>query len=144
MSNIRTILNHKTNSTIIVISQEATVYTAVETMCDHNIGCLPVMDGARLVGIFTERDYARKVILQGKASKETKIGEIMTQNPIWVTPKTDINQCMRIMNTQYFRHLPVLEDGLIVGVISIGDLVSQIIHEQSKVIEQLEQYIKTA
>ncbi len=144
MSNIRTILNHKTNSTIIVISQEATVYTAVETMCDHNIGCLPVMDGARLVGIFTERDYARKVILQGKASKETKIAEIMTQNPVWVTPKTDINQCMRIMNTQYFRHLPVLEDGLIVGVISIGDLVSQIIHEQSKVIEQLEQYIKTA
>ena len=84
MSNIKTILNNKTNSTIIIISPEATVYTAVETMCNNNIGCLPVMDGTHLVGIFTERDYARKVILQGKASKETKIAEIMTQNPVCI------------------------------------------------------------
>lgn len=140
MGKVRNILQTKGNS-IISIEPQDTVYYALELMCEKNVGALLVLKEGRFAGLFTERDYARKVILKGKASKETLVGEIMTENVATVSPDTGIEECMQLMTRSYIRHLPVLEGQELRGVVSIGDLVKYIIDEQKFIIENLEHFI---
>jgi CBS domain-containing protein len=140
MGKVRNILQSKNNVTISVCPDD-TVFAALELMVDKNVGALLVMEGDNFTGIFTERDYARKVILKGKASKETLIREIMTEDPITVSLDNSIEDCMRLMTNKFIRHLPVIDDGKLVGIISIGDVVKFIIEEQRFIIENLEHYI---
>jgi CBS domain-containing protein len=123
------------------IQPGASVYDAMKLMADKGIGALMVMESERLVGVISERDYARKVILQGRSSRSTQVSEIMTAHVLYAEPDQNIDQCMAIMTEKRVRHLPVLDKGRVVGVISIGDLVKSIITEQKFIIEQLERYI---
>ncbi len=143
MGKVRNILEAKGNTGQTVFSVEPTtiVYQAIEVMAQKNIGGLLICESGKLVGIFTERDYARKLILKGKSSKDTTIGELMTKNPFTVTPDSSIEECMQLMSNRRIRHLPVLENGELVGVISIGDVVRFIIEEQKSIIAHLESYI---
>ncbi|MEJ6979895.1 CBS domain-containing protein [Pedobacter sp. P351] len=140
MGKVRNILQAKGNSGIFV-NPDTNVFTALELMFERNIGALLVMENDKFIGIFTERDYARKVILKGKSSKEIQIREIMTENPPTVTPDNTIEECMWIMTNKFIRHLPVLDDGKLVGIVSIGDVVKYIIDEQKFIIGNLENYI---
>lgn len=140
MGKVRNILQAKGNSGIFV-SPDTNVFTALELMFERNIGALLVIENDKFIGIFTERDYARKVILKGKSSKEIQIREIMTENPPTVTPDNTIEECMWLMTNKFIRHLPVLDDGKLVGIISIGDVVKYIIDEQKFIIGNLENYI---
>ena len=137
---ISEILNHK-GSTVYSVTPDTTVYDAIELMAEKNIGALLVIDGGRLVGILSERDYTRKVALRGKTSKETSVGEILSGKVIEVTPEHTIEDCMRLMTEHRIRHLPVVQDESIVGIVSIGDLVNWIISAQSTTIDQLNTYI---
>jgi CBS domain-containing protein len=128
-------------SDVWTVSSDSTVYDALQAMADKNVGALLVIDGDRLVGIFSERDYARKIILHGKASKDTLVKEIMSAEVFWVRPDQTLEDCMQLMTDKRIRHLPVLDEGRLVGVISIGDVVKAIISEQKFAIEQLEEYI---
>ena len=128
-------------SDVISVAPDQTVYTVLEVMDEHNIGAVVVLDEVNLVGIVTERDYARKVILLDRLSKSTKVSSIMTSDLITVEPDTTVMDCMGIMTDKKVRHLPVLDDGDLVGVISIGDVVKAIIAQQRSLIDQLEQYI---
>jgi CBS domain-containing protein len=130
-------------SDIYSISPDATVRQALEKLVEKNIAGLVVVEEGKLVGIFTERDYARKVVLKGKSSKDTLIREIMTEHVISVNPRNTIDQCMEIMTERRIRHLPVLQNDALVGVISIGDLVKFIIEDQKHTISNLESYIAT-
>lgn len=123
------------------VSSDSTVYDALQEMADKNVGALLVVEGDKLVGVFSERDYARKVILHGKASKDTFVKEIMSTEVFWVSPEQSITVCMELMTNKRTRHLAVLDEGRLVGVISIGDVVKAIISEQEFAIQQLEQYI---
>ncbi|TLY33613.1 MAG: CBS domain-containing protein [Ignavibacteria bacterium] len=123
------------------VSPDTKVYDALKLMAEKNIGALLVSDGSRLVGIFSERDYARKVILKGKSSKTIPVKEIMTEEVLYVRPSHSIEECMALMTSKRIRHLPVLEENKILGVISIGDVVKAIISEQEFTIKQLENYI---
>ncbi|MDO8994947.1 CBS domain-containing protein [Daejeonella sp.] len=140
MGRVRNILQSKAGS-IISVCPDSTVYEALELMLEKNVGALLVMNQNKFVGLFTERDYARKVILKGKASKETLIREIMTEHPQKVSPDNTIEDCMLLMTNKYIRHLPVLAGEELVGIISIGDVVRYIIDEQKFIIENLEHYI---
>jgi CBS domain-containing protein len=140
MGKVRNILDRKKPG-IFSIPPDYTVYEALELMVDHNVGALLVMEDDQLAGIFTERDYARKVILKGKASKDTLIRDVMVEHPITVTPESTIEECMQLMTNKFIRHLPVTSLGTIVGLISIGDVVKFIIEEQKFIIENLEHYI---
>jgi CBS domain-containing protein len=140
MGNVKNILESKPKE-IFFITPDTMVYHALEIMHDKNVSALIVMENNRLAGIFTERDYARKVILKGRASKETQIREIMTGDLITVGPETSIEMCMRLMTNKFIRHLPVVEGEKLIGIVSIGDVVKQIIEEQKFIIENLEQYI---
>ena len=127
---------------LAVVSPKDTVFHALTVMAQHDVGALLVLDGEQLVGIFSERDYARKIILHGKSSKETLVREIMSERVAYVTPGTTMDECMALMTEKRFRHLPVLvEDGSVVGMISIGDLVKETISDQKFLIDQLERYI---
>ena len=137
---VRLILKHK-GQNIWHISPEACVYDAIEIMADKYVGALLVIAEDKLVGVVSERVYARKVILQGKSSKQTQVKEIMTSPAIFVTPEQTVQDCMRIMTDKHIRHLPVVEDGKILGVVSIGDLVKWMISAQQQTISQLHSYI---
>jgi CBS domain-containing protein len=140
MGKVRNILESK-NHVLFSITPETTVYRALEVMVEKNVSALLVTRNEELVGIFTERDYARKVILKGKSSKDTLISEIMTGSLITVTPDTSIDDCMRLMTDRFIRHLPVVEADNLIGIISIGDVVKFIIEEQKFIIENMEHYI---
>ena len=140
MKTVRQIIEVKAHK-VLCVSPEATVYDALMLMAERDVGALVVMDGEQLVGIFSERDYARKVILYGKASKETYVREIMTEKVLCVRPEQTVDQCMALMTDKRVRHLPVLDPKKVTGVISIGDVVKEVISEQRFMIEQLENYI---
>ncbi len=140
MKKVKDILDLK-GRTVWSIAPEASVYDAMKLMADKEIGALLVMDQARLVGIISERDYARKVILQGRSSRTTQVHEIMTSRVAYAEPDQNVEECMAIMTDKRIRHLPVIESGNVTGIISIGDLVKSIIDEQKFIIEQLERYI---
>jgi len=140
MKSVRHCLQTK-GSQVYSIHPEASVYEALDLMADKDIGALLVMEGERLVGIFSERDYARKIILHGKSSRETPVREIMTPRVVVIRPDQSLDDCMALMTGKHIRHLPVVEGDKVVGVISIGDVVKEIIAEQEFVIEQLENYI---
>ena len=113
----------------------------LEIFRKKNLGGLVVVENGKLIGVFTERDYARKVILKGRSSKETLVRDIMDTNPIFVNPDNTLNDCMQLMTNKFIRHLPVMENGELVGVISIGDIVKYIISEKDFIIENLEHYV---
>jgi CBS domain-containing protein len=141
MDTVRNILQVKGNL-IYTVSPESSVYEALETLENKNLGALVVVEeNGKLDGIFTERDYARKVILKGRSSKETRVQDIMTDDPVFVTPDTKIEECMKLMTNKFIRHLPVLENEKLIGIISIGDVVKYIISEKDFIIENLEHYI---
>ena len=140
MTSVKQLLNIK-GSHVWTIEPDATVYEALTIMAKENVGALVVVEGRRVVGIFSERDYARKVILAERSSKETRIREVMTSRVLCVGLEQTTQECMALMTQQRGRHLPVLEDGRLVGLISIGDVVKSIISEQAFMIERLEDYI---
>jgi CBS domain-containing protein len=121
-----------------------TVYDAIKMMADKDVGALMVLDGSKIVGIVTERDYARNVFLKGRGSPQTLVGEIMGCNVVCVEPDKSIEECMAIMTARRIRHLPVIKGGELLGIVSIGDLVKSIISDREFVIEQLEHYIRGA
>ena len=129
------------NSHVWSIKPDATVYEAIELMAAKNIGAVPVLDGEKLVGIVSERDYSRKVILRGKSSKVTSVREIMSQDLVTVSPEDSIADCMHMMTEERVRHLPVLADGVLIGILSIGDVVKWIISAQTATIDQLTKYV---
>ena len=137
---IASILESKTGD-IWTVDPEATVYDAIAMMAEKSIGALLILSEGKLVGIFSERDYARKIILQGRSSRNTRVREIMTGSPVTVTPVHTVDECMRIITHHRIRHLPVIEGDRLVGVISIGDLVNAIIAAQAHTIDQLHTYI---
>ena len=140
MITVKDILRSKTHD-IISITPDTTVYDALVIMAEKNIGALVVLNGETLAGIMSERDYARKVILLGKSSREMRVGEIMTSNVISVRPDQSVQECMAHMTDKHIRHLPVLEGDRLVGIISIGDVVKTIISDQESTIKLLEEYI---
>ncbi len=136
---INEILAHK-NSELWSISPDATVFEAIQTMADRNIGALPVVAQGKLLGIVSERDYTRKVALKGKSSKETRVREILVA-PVIASPSDTVEECMKLMTSHRVRHLPILQGDELIGLVSIGDLVNWIISAQTSTIHQLESYI---
>ena len=141
MATVEKLLQVKGNKTW-TITPQATVYAAVQLMSDKNVGALMVMEARKPVGIFTERDYARKLILKGKSSKTTTERELMTAEVLYVEPRNSIEDCMQLMTNKRVRHLPVLAEGELIGIVTIGDVVKQIISDQESTIAQLEKYIQ--
>ena len=128
-------------SAVWSIAPNATVFDAIQLMADKNVGALPVLENGRLLGIVSERDYTRKVILKGKSSRDTPVRDIMTPKPITADPGDSVSECMRVMTDNRIRHLPVLEEDKMVGMVSIGDLVKRVISAQTATIENLDTYI---
>jgi len=140
MIKVKEILDGKGHS-YYHVKPDNTVFEALQAMADKDIGAVMVIENNKLMGIFSERDYARKIVLHGLASKNTKVGDFMTKELIYVHPDTSIYDCMALMTSRRIRHLPVLEQDKIEGVISIGDVVNYIIHQQNVTIKDLENYI---
>jgi len=141
MKNVAHILKSKPDMTVFTVTPETLMYDAISLMAEKNIGAVLVVEGDTIRGIVSERDYARKIILAGRSSRETPVGDVMTSPVMYVAPTTSTDDCMALMTGKRLRHLPVLDDGKLVGIISIGDLVKDIISEQSFIIEQLQHYI---
>jgi CBS domain-containing protein len=140
---IRSILDQK-SSRIWDVAPETPVYDALQLMAEKDVGALLVIAGTELRGIFSERDYARKVVLEGKTSKYTRVSDIMSAPPIVASPRQTANDGLRLMNKYRIRHLPIVEYGIVIGIISIGDLVNWIMGRQQEEIDQLNQYISAA
>ncbi|RJQ80057.1 MAG: CBS domain-containing protein [Desulfobacteraceae bacterium] len=141
MRSVTDILRRK-GSEVYSISAGATVYEALQLMADKNVGALMVMDGTAPVGLISERDYARKIILKGKFSKDVPVAEIMSRNMVRIGPEEDVEGCMQLMTDKRVRHLPVFENDRLIGIVSIGDIVKTIIENKEAIILQLEAYIK--
>lgn len=141
---IETLLKHKRFNKVLPLDPDQTVYEALAIMAEYDVGCLIVCKDGRLVGIFSERDYARKGVLHGNPSRETLVHEMMTSPVMFVTPEHTVDDCMNLMTQHHFRHLPVLENDRVVGMVSIGDLVKWVISGQQHAIEALEGYITGA
>jgi CBS domain-containing protein len=141
MQSVAHILKSKQNQTIHTIAPDATVLQALTLMAEMGIGALLVMENGKVAGILSERDYARKVVLQGRSATDTPVREIMTRDVIYVRPQQTNEECMALMTERRLRHLPVMDDGKLLGLISIGDLVADIISEQQFTIQQLQHYI---
>ncbi len=139
MLKVRDVLRTK-GSDVWSIGPKATAYEALQTMADKDIGALLVIESGNVVGIFSERDYARKVILKGRSSKETSVGELMTRKVYSITPDKPIEECMALMTATRCRHMPVFENNQLIGIVSIGDVVNAIISEQKITIQDLENY----
>jgi CBS domain-containing protein len=137
---VSALLSRKT-PVVHFVTPDNSVFEAIGKMAQHNVGALVVLENDRLAGVISERDYTRKVALVGKSSRDTKVREILTSNVITVTPATPVDECLRLMTQHRIRHLPVIEDGKLVGILSIGDLVNWIITTQGQMIEQLTSYI---
>lgn len=134
-------LLEKKGSQVYAIAPDATVYDAVKVMAERSVGALLVMEGERLVGMLSERDYARRVILEGRASKDTAVREIMTTRVVYGRPEQSVEDAMAIMSDKKFRHLPVMKDDKVVGIVTLGDAVKELLSEKEFLIEQLENYI---
>ncbi len=141
MSTVAQILKTKSSQAVHMIAPSASVFDAVKMMAEKNIGAVLVGEGGKVAGILTERDYARKIVLMSKSSKDTPVRDIMTAKVMFVRPEQTSEECMSIMTENRLRHLPVMDQGKLVGLVSIGDLVKDVISEQKFMIEQLEQYI---
>jgi len=140
MKTVKQLVEEKPHK-LLSIAPSMSVFEALQKMAEFDVGALVILDEGRLVGIFSERDYARKLILHGKSSKETRVEEIMTTRVVCIGPDRSAEECMALMTDKRVRHLPVLEDKKVVAVISIGDVVREMIEDQKHTIEQLEQYI---
>jgi CBS domain-containing protein len=140
MCTVRRLL-HLKGAQVWTVTPSTLVFDALKLMADHNLGAVMVMDGDEIAGIMTERDYARKVILYSKTSKETLVSEIMTPVVLYVRPQQSIEDCMALMDAKRVRHLPVIEDGALVGMVSMRDVVRQMVDERDFLIDQLEHYI---
>lgn len=140
MKTIRELLDEKGRQ-VWSIASTMSVYDALALMAEKNIGAVTVTDDDRLVGIFSERDFTRDVVLQGRAAKETRVSEVMTSRPVCVAPEQTVEECLALMTDKRVRHLPVVEQDSVIGLVSIGDAVKAVISEQQFTIEQLEQYI---
>jgi CBS domain-containing protein len=140
MATVRHLLDRKGRA-IFSIGPDGPVLDAVRLMAEHHVGALVVMKGDQLVGIVSERDYARKVVLKGRASAETPVSQIMSSPVVTVTLNSSVQECMQLMTARHLRHLPVVEAGKVIGMVSIGDLVKAVMEEQKQTIEQLESYI---
>ena len=141
MTTVTQILQSKPDKTVYTIGPAASVFDAVKLMAEKNIGALPVVEGGKIVGVITERDYARKIVLMARSSKETPVREVMTSQVMYVHPRQTSEECMALMTENRVRHLPVMDQGRLIGLVSIGDLVKDVIAEQKFIIEQLEHYI---
>lgn len=142
MKNVAQLLNAKSDQQVYTITPDAMVIDALRLMAEKNLGGLPVVEANQVVGFFSERDYARRLALKGRASDETAIREVMTSPVITVDTHLNVDKCMSIMTERHLRHLPVVENGELLGLLSIGDLVKAAIAEQANLIQQLEQYIR--
>lgn len=142
MSTVRDVLRRK-GSGVHSVGPDASVYDALTVMSEKNIGAVLVLDDGRPVGILSERDYARQVILKGKASRDTPVREIMTSKVVFVSPEQSVDECMALMTDKRIRHLPVLQNGELIGMLSIGDVVKEIISEKQFLIDQLVHYISS-
>ena len=140
MKTVRSLLQAKGDD-VWSIGPDASVYEALKLMADKNVGALLVLERGELVGVISERDYARKVVLRGRSSRDTAIRDIMTTQVLAVGPEQSVEECMALMTQQHIRHLPVLAEGRLIGIISIGDVVKSIITEQEFMIQQLTNYI---
>ena len=141
MKNAAHILQSKPDTTVHTVTPTTSMFDAISLMAEKNIGALLVVEGETIRGIVSERDYARKIILAGRSSRETPVGDVMTAPVMYVGPAASTQECMALMTGKRLRHLPVLDEGKLIGMISIGDLVKDIISEQSFMIEQLQHYI---
>lgn len=141
---IEMLLRQKSFNRVLPLDPDQTVYEALQTMAEYDVGCLIVCTDGQLVGIFSERDYARKGILRGHNSRDTKVREMMTSPVMFVTPEHTVDDCMNLMTQHHFRHLPVLEGDKVIGMVSIGDLVKWVIRGQQQAIDALEGYITGA
>lgn len=141
MGTVAQILKSKPDQAIYTTSPSTTVFEAIRLMNEHNVGALLVMRGDQIAGLFTERDYARKIALEGRSSRDTPVGEVMAARVVCASPLQTGAQCMALMTEKRIRHLPVIDDGKLLGIVSIGDLVKDVIGEQKFIIEQLEHYI---
>ena len=140
MKKVKNLLQQKSKN-LFSVTPDTTVYDALKIMVEKNLGALIIMEDGKFTGIFTERDYARKVIVKGKSSKETPVSEIIAEKPLTVTPETTISDCMEMMTSGFVRYLPVIENNELVGLVSIGDIVKFIIEEQKYIIDNLQGYI---
>ncbi len=140
MNTVKQLLQTK-GSNIWSIVPQASVYEALQMMADKNVGALLVIEEGKIVGIFSERDYARKIILKGKSSKDISVGEVMIQEVFYISPGDTLEDCMALMTVKHIRHLPVLENDQLIGIVTLGDVVTQIISDQKFKIQELEKYI---